>query len=76
MIASMVLMIFLLHSFPGVAKPVSSYGPAGSSAPAQSKDDDDDDDFGDDLFGDSDESEDEETKARVAAYKAKKAKSK
>ncbi|KAL4222176.1 Elongation factor 1-beta [Mactra antiquata] len=58
-------------SLPGVAKAVSFYGPAGTASAAD--DDDNDSDFGDDLFGDS-ESDDEETKARLAAYHAKKAK--
>lgn len=59
-------------SFPGVGKPIDSYGPAG--APPAAKDDDDD--FGDDLFGSDDESEeeDEEKKKRLEAYAAKKAK--
>ncbi|XP_045169137.1 elongation factor 1-beta-like [Mercenaria mercenaria] len=60
------------NSFPGVAKPLDSYG-TGGAAPSASKDDDSD--FGDDLFGDSDsEEEDEETKKRLAEYAAKKAK--
>ncbi|XP_060562588.1 elongation factor 1-beta-like [Ruditapes philippinarum] len=60
-----------MKSFPGVAKPLDSYG-SGGAAPAASKDDDSD--FGDDLFGDTDSEEDEETKKRVAEYTAKKAK--
>lgn len=60
-------------SFPGVAKALDAYGPAGASTPAEDKDDDSD--FGDDLFGDSDSEEDEEMKKRLEEYKAKKAKS-
>lgn len=41
----------LCHSWPGVAKPVAEYGPAGEDKPA-AKEDDDDDDF--DLFADDD----------------------
>ena len=61
------------NSFPGVAKPLDSYGPGGA-APSASKDEASDDD--DDLFGDSEsEEEDEETKRRLAEYAAKKSKS-
>ena len=67
-------MKFCYFSFPGVGKPIDSYGPAGAHSTAK----DDDDDFGDDLFGSDDESEDEdeEKKKRLEAYAAKKAKSK
>lgn len=58
------------NSFHGVAKSVDSYGPPGAT-PAPKKENDEDD-F-DDLFGDS-ESEDEETKQRLADYAAKKSK--
>ena len=59
-------------SFPGVAKALTAYGSAGAAAAAK----DEDSDFGDDLFGDSDSEEDEETQKRLAEYKAKKSKSK
>ncbi|XP_052813439.1 elongation factor 1-beta-like [Mya arenaria] len=58
-------------SFPGVAKALTQYGPAGGDAQAAKKDDDDFDLFGE---SDSEEEEDEETKAKLAAYAAKKSK--
>ena len=49
-------------SFPGVQKPIDSYGPAtgsgaGDAAAAADDDDDDDDDDDFDLFGEDDEEE-------------------
>jgi len=68
-------------SFPGVAKDVNAYGPAGVSAPASAAkpaaggDDEDDDDF--DLFGSDDEDDEAAEKLkqeRLAAYAEKKSK--
>ena len=63
-------------SFPGQAKAVGTYGPAGS-APAAAEEEDDDDDV--DLFGSDEEEETEEQKKiredRLAMYAAKKQKS-
>ena len=62
------------YSLPGVGKPLDSYGSAGTASSSAKKDDDSDDDF----FGDSSSEDelDDETKAKLAAYNAKKAKSK
>ena len=62
------------YSFPGEKKALSEYGPGAAAA----NDDDDDDDF--ELFGDDDEEEDAAAaklkEERIAAYTAKKDKSK
>lgn len=67
------LMSFTLHRFTGRKKDLSTYGPAGSGAPAAGGDDDDDDDI--DLFGSDDEDAKAERERRLAEYAAKKAKS-
>ncbi|XP_033097598.1 elongation factor 1-beta-like isoform X2 [Anneissia japonica] len=65
-------------SLPGVKKPASEYGPAGSGAPAKAAADDDDDDDDIDFFGSDDEEDAEELarikKERLDAYNAKKSK--
>lgn len=66
-------------SLPGKKESADSFGPlAASSKPEAKKDDDGDDDDDFDLFGDDeDDEESERLKAeRVAAYEARKAKSK
>ena len=69
------LFVFFPDSLPGVKKALDQYGPAGTPAAAAEEDDDDID-----LFGSDDEEADEAAEKlkeeRLAAYAAKKAKSK